>query len=187
MTRQTAGRASVRKGKTADDADKQQRAFELSIQGYSLREVAHIMTTEGTRISHEKVRQLISAEAMARVAPLATEYRSLLMARLDASRLEVLELLAKTPAPVTAGKDGFVVRDPDTGEVVRDYAVKFSAIDRLVKIDAELAKLVGAYAPARTEATVSATVTEAPADVLALIEQAQQRNAEKRAEISTEG
>lgn len=185
MARPSAGRANARRGAVADKAARQVRAFELSLEGHTLRDVAAIMTREGTRVSYETVRKLIALEAAERVSPVAAEYRTLLIERLNQARLKVGELLDVTPAPVTAGKDGFVVRDPESDEVVRDYALHLQAVDRLLKIDTQLAKLTGAEAP--TESVVTANVTTMPPAVAELMEQAQRRVAAERAEINGEG
>jgi hypothetical protein len=177
-----AGNNHSRKGAVANKAERQVRAYELSLAGHTLREAAAIMSAEGARISHEGVRSLISLEAAERVSPKAEEYRTLLIERLNAERLVVLSMLDVMPAPVTAGKDGFVVRDPETQEVVRDYSLHLSAIDRLVKIDVQLAKLTGAEAP--SESVVTANVTTMPPAVAELMAQAQQRVAAERAELS---
>jgi hypothetical protein len=58
-------------------------------------------------------------------------------------------------APVTAGKDGTVVYDPEGGTVVRDYAARMNALNLAIKADAELRKLTGADAASKTEITGS--------------------------------
>lgn len=177
------GRNTQRKGAVAATAERQARAFELSLEGHSLRAVAGIMSAEGAKISHEGVRALIALEAAERVGPVAEQYRAILIERTNQLRLTVGELLDVDPAPVTAGKDGLPVRDPETGEFVRDYGLRLSAVDRLVKLDERLAKLTGADAASKTESTVNATVTDVPADVAELLRQARERNDARRAEI----
>lgn len=46
-------------------------------------------------------------------------------------------------APVTAGKDGDVVRDPDDNSIVRDHSGRLAAIDRAVKLSERMHKLLG--------------------------------------------
>ncbi|QKV74551.1 hypothetical protein [Amycolatopsis sp. Hca4] len=171
-------------GAVAAKAERQVRAFELSLEGHSLRAVAALMTAQGEPISHETVRKLIELEAAERVGPVAEHYRTVLIERTNALRLKVGELLDVDPAPVTAGKDGDVVRDPETEEIVRDYGLRLSTVDRLIKLDERLAKLTGADAPQKVEGSLTATVTEVPADVAELLRQARERNAAKRAELS---
>ena len=67
-----------------------------------------------------------------------------------------LELSQKKAAPVTAGKDGDIVLDPETGEVVRDYAIQFKASELLLKAATDEAKRLGLDAPTKTE--ISGTV-----------------------------
>lgn len=90
------------------------------------------------------VRKLISAEAIERVAGPAEEYRAVLLAQLEDARRVVLAKLELMPAPVTAGKDGDVVYDPETREPVRDHSAHLAAVDRLLRINERVAKLTGA-------------------------------------------
>lgn len=171
-------------GAVAAKAERQVRAFELSRDGHSLRAVAAIMSAEGGRISHESVRQLISAEAIERVAGPAEEYRAVLLAQLEDARRVVLAKLELMPAPVTAGRDGEVVYDPETGEPVRDHSAHLAAVDRLLRINERVAKLTGADSPVKVEGNLNAVVTEVPADVAELLRQARERNEARRGEIS---
>ncbi|WP_328448955.1 hypothetical protein [Amycolatopsis sp. NBC_00438] len=160
-----AGRNHQRRGKVADKAARQVRAYELSLRGHSLREVARIMTTEGMRVSHEGARTLIELEAAERVSPLAEQYRTLLIERLNVSRLAVLKVLERDHLTIS---DGQIVRLD--GEPIIDDGPVLQAVDRLLKIDTQLAKLTGAEAP--VESIVSATVTARPAELDDLIAKA---------------
>jgi len=53
------------------------------------------------------------------------------------------ELAEMNGAPVTAGKDGDVVIDPDTDQPVRDYSLRLNALGLAMKAEAELRKLLG--------------------------------------------
>jgi hypothetical protein len=64
---------------------------------------------------------------------------------------QALEIAALKGAPVTSGKDGDVVRDPDGNEVVRDYAGRIAALNLARATSAELRKLIGADAASKTE------------------------------------
>ncbi|WP_125793133.1 hypothetical protein [Amycolatopsis sp. WAC 01376] len=173
-------------GAVAARAERQVRAFELSLAGHSLRAVAAIMSAEGERISHESVRGLISAEAIERVAGPAEEYRAVLLAQLEDARRVVLAKLELMPAPVTAGREGGVVYDPETGEPVRDHSAHLAAVDRLLRINERVAKLTGADMAQKIEGNLNAVVTEVPADVAELMRQARERNEARRGEISGE-
>jgi predicted DNA-binding protein (UPF0251 family) len=65
------------------------------------------------------------------------------------------ELAEMNGAPVTAGKDGSVVYDPESGAVVRDYAGKLNALQLALKADEARRKLLGADAATKTEVTGS--------------------------------
>lgn len=75
---------------------------------------------------------------------------------LHSELMERLMTVVNMPAPpVTAGKDGDIVRDPESGHVVRDYAPHLAALRDLLKVDAETRKLMGADAATKTESTAS--------------------------------
>src|SRR5829696_200490 len=67
-----------------------------------------------------------------------------------------LEIYNKPAPPITSGKDGNVVYDPDTGEVARDYSAKIRAGEYWLKIVDRLSKLAGADMPVQHEVTVAA-------------------------------
>jgi DNA-binding transcriptional regulator LsrR (DeoR family) len=73
------------------------------------------------------------------------------MAVLADIRARQLEISTMNAAPVTAGKDGIVLIDPETGEVVRDYAGVLRALADAVKTDDVLAKRFGLDAPQKAE------------------------------------
>lgn len=66
-----------------------------------------------------------------------------------------LELAEMAGAPVTAGKDGDVVLDPEGNTVVRDYSARINALQLALKADAERRKLLGADAATKTETSGS--------------------------------
>ncbi len=75
-----------------------------------------------------------------------TERRQLIAQEVDffrQTRFEVMKLWDAKPTPVTAGKDGDVVRDPNTGEVVYDHSGRLAALDRAIKISERMHKLTG--------------------------------------------
>lgn len=94
------------------------------------------------------------------------------VAFLDWARKEALTLWAMEGAPVTAGKDGDVVLDPETHTVVRDHTGRLAGLRTAVDIDTRLAKLLGLDAASKVEATVSGDETTA---ALALAEAAARR------------
>jgi hypothetical protein len=100
--------------------------------------------------------QAISA-AIARVRDaMPTSTREDIIARevdfLEATRAEILDLWVNTNgAPVTAGKDGDVVRDPDSGEVVRDHTGRLNAARMALAYSERMAKLLGLDAAVRVD------------------------------------
>ncbi|MEU0467289.1 hypothetical protein ABZ215_25080 [Amycolatopsis sp. NPDC006131] len=160
----------------ADRAEEQVQAYNLRLRGLSLREIGRQMGC-----SHEKVRQLIALEADARVLPLADELRKQQLDRLNEMRLRALEVLEREHYQFFEGR---VVRmkngDGEPVPVVDDSPV-LSAIDRLLKVEDRMSKLLGLDAPVQSE--VTATVEHRPVEVLSLIEQARQRTAEEEAAL----
>lgn len=75
--------------------------------------------------------------------------------RLDQYRASMAELAEMEGAPVTAGKDGAVVHDPETELVVRDYSARINATRTMLDIESRLAKLYGADEPTRTKTDVT--------------------------------
>lgn len=70
---------------------------------------------------------------------------------LRAGALEVWRMVA---APVTAGKDGTVVYDPETREPVRDHGGRLRALETALKVDARIAQLLGLDAATKHDHTV---------------------------------
>lgn len=94
------------------------------------------------------------SEALLKVRQATVDFaamRAESLALLAEARRRQLEIASKKGAPVTAGKDGFIVVDPDTGEVVRDYGQTLTALRDFVKTDAEIAKRFGLDAPQKAE------------------------------------
>jgi hypothetical protein len=67
-------------------------------------------------------------------------------------RDEVLaEVYDAMPAPVTAGKDGDIVKDPETGETVRDHAGRLAGLAAANNLTMRLHRLLGIDAPAKLD------------------------------------
>lgn len=67
-------------------------------------------------------------------------------------REEILsEIYDADAIPVTVGKDGDILRDPETGEVVRDHGGRLAAIDRADRLTQRLHRLLGIDAPAKLD------------------------------------
>ena len=72
--------------------------------------------------------------------PEAQEYRDRQLARLALARAACLDVLARLHVHVSGGQ---VVRD--SGEVVEDDGPVLAAVDRLLKVDDQEARLLGLY------------------------------------------
>lgn len=58
-------------------------------------------------------------------------------------RMQLLEVFDQAAAPVTAGKDGDLVRDPATGEYVRDHTGRLNAARMALQYSERMHKLLG--------------------------------------------
>lgn len=140
----------------AEHAERQVRAYELKILGYSLRDIARIMTDEGTQVSHETVRILIKDEGDSRVLPLADEVRKMEIDRLD-------RWLVKLNGQIEAERS--VARNVEVG----------------VKVSERRARLLAADAPIQQE--IAAIVEHKPTEILDLINRARQQAEEDEAHL----
>lgn len=84
-------------------------------------------------------------------------------------RAEVLELWDARGAPVTAGKDGDLVKDPETGEYVRDHSGRLAGVKMALAISESLRRMTGTDAAQRVDVNVGeqAAAEEAAAEALA--------------------
>lgn len=81
---------------------------------------------------------------------------------------ELIELASEVArlrgAPVTAGKDGDVVYDPATNEVVRDHGGRLQAMQTVKALQERKAKLLGLDSAVKAEVQASITYTIQGAD-----------------------
>ena len=70
------------------------------------------------------------------------------------ARRRLMELAEMRGAPVTAGKDGIIVRDEDD-QIVRDYSLRLNAIKLLMQADDQLAKRMGLDSPTKVESAAT--------------------------------
>lgn len=66
-------------------------------------------------------------------------------------RVRLLEVFEMTAAPVTAGKDGDLVRDPATGEYVRDHTGRLNAARMALSYSERMHKLLGLEAAMKVD------------------------------------
>jgi len=106
-------------------------------------------------ISMQRVSQIL-AEVKAKMPPIDL---SEMRARSIELHLDVIkrayEMAGMKGAPVTSGKDGDVVYDPEDGEVVRDYALRGNALNLVIKAEKELRALLGLDAATKVESTAT--------------------------------
>jgi hypothetical protein len=106
-------------------------------------------------ISQERVGQIV--RDVRRTMPEFVQ-RELLQDSLERNadaRRRLLELAEMKGAPVTAGKDGAVVMDPESGAVVRDYALRLKALELMMRADDQLAKRMGLDSPTKVESAAT--------------------------------
>jgi DNA-binding CsgD family transcriptional regulator len=106
-------------------------------------------------IGQQRVSQILAAVR----EKIGTQERSELIAEeIDLFRDLRADILATVydakGAPVTAGKDGDIVRDPETGEVVRDASTKLAALARVEALSARMHKLLGLEATQKIDVNV---------------------------------
>lgn len=65
------------------------------------------------------------------------------------------EIFDAMAAPVTAGKDGNIVLDPETGEVVRDHGGRLAGLNAANNLTMRLHRLLGIDAPAKLDLNLS--------------------------------
>lgn len=155
-------------------AEKAALVFDLKLQGHSFHAIEAITSapdgpTGGERIPWSTARDLVRQEAARRVDPKVDAWRAIVVERLEGAharldRLEraALEVLERHHITVNNGR--VIVVD---GEPLLDDGPVLSAIDRLVKIEAErekntaaLRRVFGLDAPAKVEATVTETTQQ---------------------------
>lgn len=79
--------------------------------------------------------------------------RSLAMLQeLQSGALEVWRMRA---APVTAGKDGDLVQDPESGEYVRDHSGRLAALGAALKVNESVRRLLGLDSAQKLDLSVS--------------------------------
>ena len=129
--------------------EREQRFYQrYHVERWTMQKIAD---AEDPPISVQRVSQIMAGlrEKMPPVDLAALRERSIQL-HLDVIR-RAYEMAGMKGAPVTAGKDGDVVYDPEGGEVVRDYALRGSSLALVLKAEAELRKLLGLDAATKVE------------------------------------
>lgn len=127
---------------------------ETEAEVYRLRVVARLTQreiAERVGLSQQRVSQMLAGVQFPKPDLNAIREESAELHRLVQKK--AFELLEMEAAPLTAGKDGGVVYDPESGVVVRDYGGRVQAAKLLLEADRELRKLFGVDAATKQEIT----------------------------------
>lgn len=104
-------------------------------------------------ISQQRVSQIIAQERR----NLTNGDRQALIEReiafLDHLRQMAMQVAEGKAVPVTAGKDGDILYDPEDNAVVRDHSGRLAAIARAQATSQDLRRLLGLDQPVKTEVT----------------------------------
>lgn len=174
------GPAPYSKKNSATRTELAELVFDLRAQGHSLRAIDRLTQnpdgpTGGQRIPYGTIRDLVADEVARRVDPRVDEYRTMELARLEAS-LERLLNMEESVRRVMARKhitvnNGRIIRveNPDTGEEepVEDDTFILQAVDRLNRIEESrrktsesIRRLLGLDMPVKVDATVTETTQQ---------------------------
>ena len=131
-------------------AEQERICFELRLRGMSIRAIAdYVATHHGWPLSKSTVALRIEAAGKDATSELADQVRALELERLDRLTSIVIETMDKAYARDMFGR---VIKDVVPGtendetpavEPVRDHAVVYAGVDRLLKISERRAKYVG--------------------------------------------
>jgi hypothetical protein len=140
-----------RQGKitNVDLAEQQRVCLELRLQYHTIREIS-ALTGLSVGTVHNRIQEALALY----VSPYVEQYRVMERERLEGLSRRVLQTMS-TPHYVL--KDGNVVTLND--EPIEDVAVTLGCVDRLLRISAQRAKLLGLETPAQPDDD-SAPVTE---------------------------
>ncbi len=156
----------------AELAEKRAAAYRLKLRGLSDRAAGAELG-----VSHTTIQNWTKQEADEIVLPLAAELRKVQLERLGEMRQAALEVLARLHYTVSHGKVVHMA-----GEPLEDDGPKLQAIDRLLRIEERISKLMGTDAPTRAE--IEARVEPRPAELEVLIANARARMESDEAEMT---
>lgn len=127
---------------TGSDEERNQRIWEDYCSGWKQWQLAKEWNLSEARIS-----QIISSVREALPKTTREDLIRRESAFLDQVRQRAIQLTEQMPAPVTAGKDGLVVRDPETGEIVRDYTGVMAGFKLALDAHSRFARMLGLDQP----------------------------------------
>lgn len=144
---------AVNEGYRRDNAERDAEIYRL----YVVNRLTMTAIAARHGITVQRVDQIIGERKKLVKPPDLTAIRDKAMALHEDVIRRAYELVEMAGAPVTAGKDGLVVYDPEVkgadGKpvVVRDYAARLAALKVALDADREMRKLTGADAASKTE------------------------------------
>lgn len=150
-------------------AARQAEAVKLRVSGHTIREIAEKLSVSVGQ-AHADVRSAMGAIAKEAEENVVAE-RGLELSRLERA-IRVIEDVLLDPEPLPGGDAG----DDFFEAVESSRELKLKALDRLVKVQDQRAKLLGLYAPERRE--VNAKVAAVGLDELDALRKSAEANAE---------
>lgn len=131
------------KGVALRSAERRKRIVELRSQDVGFREIADEMGLNVATVWRHYQRALrdIPAEALAEHADIRAKRRDEQLQRIDMEREAVMEVLTAFHVTVSQGK----VVNLDDGTPIQDTGPVLAAVDRLIKLDDQEAKVLGIY------------------------------------------
>jgi hypothetical protein len=124
--------------------------YDMYVRGRTVRAIAaeYDMTMAQVQAELKRVTKAIPPEAV-------EDVRRKHLEELAMATRGMWDLFGKDGSPVTAGKDGDVVYDPESGEIVREYGLRLAATDKILKIQERVSKLLGLDQAAKVELSVT--------------------------------
>lgn len=140
-----------RRNERHQSATRRARIVELRDAGLTFREIAaEVGLAVPTVWQHyQKAMRDIPASAVAAHRELITQRRDEQLRRIDMEREAVMEVLAARHVTVSNGQ---IIRED--GQPILDDGPVLTAVDRLVRLDDQEAKLLGLYAPTKSRIEV---------------------------------
>lgn len=172
-----------------DMTERDHQIVALKREGLSFQQIANRvgLSKSGTILGFQRVKKRVEATADNEYV----EYKNEQLARIATMREVVADVVAARHVTIS---NGHVVREiigrddegrPEYGDAYEDHAPVLAAIDRLVKLDDQEAKLLGLYP--KQAVSVSRETSEVDAAVIGLIQRAQDRADALRARIDDSG
>lgn len=120
----------------------------VSVYNWSQERVAKEFGITQARVSQivKKVREQLKPYVMEELVQNSMEF----LADVHSRALQLADLPG---APMTAGAQGIVVIDPETGQMVRDYSLRLKALATAMDVDREIRKMHGLNAPEKRAVT----------------------------------